>query len=168
MSRWGRSSACTTSWTIRVCALTGATRNPQGSRRSSTWRRAPKRYRDRLTACSMTGSTPRGSAVAPGAISASPSKGMGTGKVAALSRSGWRTPSRCVTTCGDRPGTGRDTFLPWWREATRGNVDGMARDDDTDYTMLALRILEKYGPGFTSADVGAEWLCAAVCHGLHG
>ena len=52
------------------------------------------------------------------------------------------------------------TFLPWWREATRGNVDGMARDDDTDYTMLALRILEKYGPGFTSADVGAEWLLA--------
>jgi ADP-ribosylglycohydrolase len=36
----------------------------------------------------------------------------------------------------------------------------MARDDDTDYTMLALRILEKYGPGFTSADVGTEWLLA--------
>ncbi len=49
---------------------------------------------------------------------------------------------------------------PSWGVATRGRVQGMARDDDTDYTMLALRILEKYGPVFTSADVGAEWLLA--------
>jgi ADP-ribosylglycohydrolase len=52
------------------------------------------------------------------------------------------------------------TLHPSWRDATRGRVQGMARDDDTDYTMLALRLLEKYGPGFTSADVGAEWLLA--------
>jgi ADP-ribosylglycohydrolase len=51
-------------------------------------------------------------------------------------------------------------FNPSWKVATRGRVQGMARDDDTDYTMLALRILEKYGPQFTSADVGAEWLLA--------
>jgi ADP-ribosylglycohydrolase len=49
---------------------------------------------------------------------------------------------------------------PSWEDATRGRVQGMARDDDTDYTMLALRILEKYGLGFTSADVGTEWLLA--------
>jgi len=47
---------------------------------------------------------------------------------------------------------------PCWPVATRGRVDGMARDDDTDYTMLGLKILEKYGPGYTSADVGYEWL----------
>jgi ADP-ribosylglycohydrolase len=52
------------------------------------------------------------------------------------------------------------TFHSSWRDATKGRVNGMARDDDTDYTMLALRILEKYGPGFTSADVGDEWLLA--------
>jgi ADP-ribosylglycohydrolase len=52
------------------------------------------------------------------------------------------------------------TFHPSWRDAVRGQVQGMARDDDTDYTMLALRILEKHGHGFTSADVGAEWLLA--------
>jgi ADP-ribosylglycohydrolase len=52
------------------------------------------------------------------------------------------------------------TLHPSWGVASRGRVRGMARDDDTDYTMLALRILEKYGPGFTSADVGAEWLLA--------
>jgi ADP-ribosylglycohydrolase len=59
-----------------------------------------------------------------------------------------------------------DEFVlhPSWRDATRGRVQGMARDDDTDYTMLALRILEKYGPGFTSADVGSEWLLALPFH----
>jgi ADP-ribosylglycohydrolase len=56
------------------------------------------------------------------------------------------------------------TLHPSWREATRGRVRGMARDDDTDYTMLALRILEKHGPGFTSGDVGAEWLAALPFH----
>jgi ADP-ribosylglycohydrolase len=56
------------------------------------------------------------------------------------------------------------TLHPSWKDATRGHVKGMARDDDTDYTMLALRILEKYGPGFTSADVGAEWLLALPFH----
>jgi ADP-ribosylglycohydrolase len=45
-----------------------------------------------------------------------------------------------------------------WRVATRGRVDGMARDDDTDYTILGLHILEEHGFGFTTAQVGAEWL----------
>ena len=58
------------------------------------------------------------------------------------------------------PMPGEFVFHPSWRDATRGRVRGMARDDDTDYTMLALRILEKYGPEFTSADVGAAWLLA--------
>jgi ADP-ribosylglycohydrolase len=56
------------------------------------------------------------------------------------------------------------TLHPSWKDATRGNIQGMARDDDTDYTMLALRILEKYGSGFTSADVGSEWLSAFPFH----
>ena len=45
-----------------------------------------------------------------------------------------------------------------WRVATRGRVDGMARDDDTDYTILGLHMLEEHGFGFTTAQVGAEWL----------
>jgi hypothetical protein len=40
----------------------------------------------------------------------------------------------------------------------------MARDDDTDYTMLALRVLEKYGPAFTGSDVGTEWLLSLPFH----
>ena len=45
-----------------------------------------------------------------------------------------------------------------WRVTTRGQVDGMARDDDTDYTILGLHVLEEHGFGFTTAQVGAEWL----------
>ena len=50
------------------------------------------------------------------------------------------------------------TFHPSWPDATRGRIAGMARDDDTDYTMLGLKILETYGRGYTSSDVGSEWL----------
>lgn len=52
----------------------------------------------------------------------------------------------------------RFTLNPCWTVATRGRVAAMARDDDLDYTMLGLKILERYGPGYTSADVGSEWL----------
>ena len=47
---------------------------------------------------------------------------------------------------------------PSWTVATRGRVQGMARDDDIDYTILGLHVLEKYGFGFSTADVGEEWL----------
>jgi ADP-ribosylglycohydrolase len=52
----------------------------------------------------------------------------------------------------------RFTLNPCWTVATRGRVAAMARDDDLDYTMLGLKILEKYGRGYTSSDVGSEWL----------
>jgi ADP-ribosylglycohydrolase len=45
-----------------------------------------------------------------------------------------------------------------WRVTTRGRVNGMARDDDTDYTILGLHLLEEYGFGFTTAQVGGLWL----------
>jgi ADP-ribosylglycohydrolase len=50
------------------------------------------------------------------------------------------------------------TLNPSWPAVTRGRVAAMARDDDTDYTMLGLKILETYGRGYTSSDVGSEWL----------
>jgi ADP-ribosylglycohydrolase len=45
-----------------------------------------------------------------------------------------------------------------WTETTRGNIVAMARDDDIDYTILGLHILEDHGFDFMPADVGAEWL----------
>ena len=45
-----------------------------------------------------------------------------------------------------------------WAGSVRGRIRGMPRDDDIDYTILGLHILENHGPGFTAADVGAAWL----------
>jgi len=40
----------------------------------------------------------------------------------------------------------------------RGNITCAVRDDDLDYTVLGMRILEQYGRKFTPADVGQAWL----------
>lgn len=40
----------------------------------------------------------------------------------------------------------------------RGEVHGAPPDDDTDFTILSLHILEHYGLGFKTADVATEWL----------
>ncbi|MEV7344655.1 ADP-ribosylglycohydrolase family protein [Streptomyces sp. NPDC093544] len=46
----------------------------------------------------------------------------------------------------------------FWPYTTRGRIAESARDDDIDYTILGLHILEEYGFSFTTADVAAEWL----------
>ncbi len=49
--------------------------------------------------------------------------------------------------------------LNWcWPETTRGNVEFMARDDDTDYTILGMHILEDRGFEFGPMGVAEEWL----------
>ena len=45
-----------------------------------------------------------------------------------------------------------------WPETTRGNVKGSARDDDIDYPILALHLLETHGSRLRPEDVGAAWL----------
>ncbi|MFI9380794.1 ADP-ribosylglycohydrolase family protein [Kutzneria sp. NPDC052558] len=53
----------------------------------------------------------------------------------------------------------RDRLGRWGFEGlTAGRVHGSVRDDDIDYTVLGLHLLETYGPGYTSRDVAAEWL----------
>jgi ADP-ribosylglycohydrolase len=47
---------------------------------------------------------------------------------------------------------------PSFVDTVRGRISYMSRDDDTDYTIIGLHVLEKYGPQFTSADVGETWL----------
>lgn len=51
-----------------------------------------------------------------------------------------------------------------WEQTTLGNVDGSARDDDVDYTLLGLHLLEEYGSEFTTADVATEWLTRLPFH----
>jgi ADP-ribosylglycohydrolase len=40
----------------------------------------------------------------------------------------------------------------------RGQISRMARDDDIDYTIINLHILENHGPNFTTINVGGVWL----------
>jgi ADP-ribosylglycohydrolase len=45
-----------------------------------------------------------------------------------------------------------------WPETTRGRVRGSARDDDIDYSILAVWLLEHYGSGLTPDHVAQAWL----------
>lgn len=59
-----------------------------------------------------------------------------------------------------QPGASRDGFVmrDCWPETTRGRVAFVSRDDDIDYTILGLHILEQHGAGFGPDVVGREWL----------
>ncbi|WP_343997366.1 ADP-ribosylglycohydrolase family protein [Streptomyces thermocarboxydovorans] len=52
---------------------------------------------------------------------------------------------------------GRD-LRPEWRDCVRGRIHGSCRDDDVDYAVLGLDLLETYGFGFTTEQVGDLWL----------
>ncbi len=51
---------------------------------------------------------------------------------------------------------------PWNRRSAptslAENIDGMPEDDDLNYPLLALLLLDRYGPGFTTGDVAQLWL----------
>ncbi|MFD5708856.1 ADP-ribosylglycohydrolase family protein [Streptomyces pharetrae] len=47
---------------------------------------------------------------------------------------------------------------PEWRECVRGRIDGSCRDDDVDYAILGLHLLETRGFGFSTEQVGDLWL----------
>lgn len=49
-------------------------------------------------------------------------------------------------------------FRDNWVETTRGRIRGSARDDDVDYAIIGLHVLETYGRGYTAEDVATEWL----------
>ncbi|WP_055601105.1 ADP-ribosylglycohydrolase family protein [Streptomyces aureus] len=56
------------------------------------------------------------------------------------------------------PGAAGFELRPEWRQCVRGGIDGSCRDDDIDWSILGLRILETYGSAFTTEQVGREWL----------
>jgi ADP-ribosylglycohydrolase len=57
----------------------------------------------------------------------------------------------------ERPLAGLD-YRPPTDPSLRQNITRMTRDDDMDYPILGLHILEQYGPQFTTANVGQAWL----------
>ncbi|MEW2287746.1 ADP-ribosylglycohydrolase family protein [Streptomyces sp. NPDC047841] len=47
---------------------------------------------------------------------------------------------------------------PEWRACVRGRIHGSCRDDDIDYAILGLHLLETHGFGFSTEQVGDLWL----------
>ncbi|MFF4837469.1 ADP-ribosylglycohydrolase family protein [Streptomyces sp. NPDC001315] len=47
---------------------------------------------------------------------------------------------------------------PEWRSCVRGRIHGSCRDDDVDYAILGLDLLETHGFGFSTEQVGDRWL----------
>jgi ADP-ribosylglycohydrolase len=45
-----------------------------------------------------------------------------------------------------------------WPETTRGRVNGSARDDDIDYAILGVHLLERHGSGLQTEHVASAWL----------
>jgi len=50
-----------------------------------------------------------------------------------------------------------DSVVPY-AAVSRGRIDGGVRDDDIDYTILGLHLVETYGPAYRTFDVAYEWL----------
>jgi ADP-ribosylglycohydrolase len=50
-----------------------------------------------------------------------------------------------------------DAVVPY-AAVSRGRIDGGVRDDDIDYTILALHLIETYGSAYRTFDVAYEWL----------
>jgi len=48
-----------------------------------------------------------------------------------------------------------------------GRIDGMVRDDDLDYTIIGLHILERFGLDFKTMHVGSAWLSVLPYREVH-
>jgi len=48
-------------------------------------------------------------------------------------------------------------FNPCWATTTLGRISEVTRDDDIDYTILNLVVLETFGRAFTTDNVGSSW-----------
>lgn len=57
----------------------------------------------------------------------------------------------------EEEGFGMGALLPY-AELARGSIVGGVRDDDVDYTILGLHLLETYGPDLRTFDIAREWL----------
>jgi ADP-ribosylglycohydrolase len=54
-----------------------------------------------------------------------------------------------------------------WPQTTLGNVDGSARDDDVDFSLLALHLLEQHGSGLRTVHVARAWLDLLPFHQVY-
>jgi ADP-ribosylglycohydrolase len=98
---------------------------------------------------------------AAGCVLGKPVEGLPREGIRAIAESTRNWPVRdYFTAAGLDPAVGER--WPWNRASRstslREMIDGVPEDDDLNFTMLAVRLLERTGPGFTSDDVAKEWL----------
>ena len=68
----------------------------------------------------------------------------------------------------DKINSSERAFHSTAKESVRGNISCMTRDDDIDYTILNLGLIEKNGWEFTTEHVGEEWLLNLPCKMVYG
>ncbi|MFF9894167.1 ADP-ribosylglycohydrolase family protein [Streptomyces longispororuber] len=81
--------------------------------------------------------------------------------IRALARATGNWPLRTWFTAEGLPPALAEAY-PWNRRSAATslaeNIDGMPEDDDLNYPLLNLLLLQRHGPSFTTADVAALWL----------
>jgi ADP-ribosylglycohydrolase len=58
----------------------------------------------------------------------------------------------------DNPAERNQLGISGFEGMTEGRVHGSVRDDDVDYTVLGLHLLETYSSGYAARDVAGQWL----------
>jgi ADP-ribosylglycohydrolase len=96
-----------------------------------------------------------------GCLLGKPVEGVGRDGIRAILRSTGRWPLADYFTAQGLPPEVAERHP--WNRASRAtslaeNIDGMPEDDDLNYTMLALALLERRGHAFTTDDVAELWL----------
>ena len=94
-----------------------------------------------------------------GCLIGKPVEGFDRGLIERYLKAAGEYPPRGYLPALDRAVEGLPSdFSESRRGMLRGSIDCMPRDDDIDYTVLNLHVLETHGFDFTTEDVGLEWL----------
>lgn len=87
-----------------------------------------------------------------------PIEGLTRAEVEIYLRAAGQWPVRGYLPLVDPLPAGVSVLHPSAPISTVGSFDAAPRDDDIDWTIVALHVMEKYGRGFDTADVAREWL----------
>ncbi|RZT60688.1 ADP-ribosylglycohydrolase [Microcella alkaliphila] len=87
-----------------------------------------------------------------------PIEGLNRTEVGIYLRAAEQWPVRGYLPLVDPLPAGVSVLHPSAPVSTVGSFDAAPRDDDIDWTIVALHVMEKYGRHFDTADVAREWL----------
>ncbi len=87
-----------------------------------------------------------------------PIEGLTRGEVETYLRAAGQWPQTGFVRLLDPLPAGVDRLHPSAATASEGNFTDVPRDDDIDWTILGLNLLETHGRGLTTEHIAAEWL----------